>query len=425
MKANRTIAVLEAILLVLALLTAIIVGAQATAPLYKFKNPVLISGTGGQLNAVYRFPGVKTTGGNVDALVKIQNKVGNITLDNIDRTADGYSEAFQPQYTMGANSTGYFEFLITFVIGGTSTPVNQPAVDVSGLDIDGYDTLGYTLKEFNRVDMGGGICSFNLMGSQLVLSHPGTAFDGNNFTGVLFGALVDTLAKEVMFSVQNANVTSFIYRVGSNNGFPAAMSRYASLYFKKFNYPQNVILAVRNLASFSGSAANNGKNLKWTLTEGNDAATIVLEKSLTGSSFLYFNEFQNVAGTSQKEFSYIDNNDANGLAYYRLKIITKTGKIEYSNILRLGSEKNNANQLAVYPSLVQSATTVSYTSNEKTAAVIMVSDMSGRTVKQQNVLLEKGTNSIQVSGFEQYRKGNYVVTVAAAGQKSAKQIVVQ
>src|SRR5580765_5291938 len=98
MKANRTIAVLEAILLVLALLTAIIVGAQATAPLYKFKNPTLISGTGGQINAVYRFPGVKTTGGNLDALVKIQNKVGNITLDNIDRTADGYAEAFQPQY---------------------------------------------------------------------------------------------------------------------------------------------------------------------------------------------------------------------------------------------------------------------------------------------------------------------------------------
>jgi hypothetical protein len=82
-------------------------------------------------------------------------------------------------------------------------------------------------------------------------------------------------------------------------------------------------------------------------------------------------------------------------------------------------------QLAVYPSLVQSATTVNYTSKEKQAAVIMVTDMSGRTVKQQDVLLQEGTNSIQVKGFDQYRKGNYIVSVISAGQKSAKQIVVR
>ena len=425
MKTDRTLLVLEVVALVIALLVAISVGAQA--PSYKFKNPTLVSGTAGQVNATYRFPNVKTSSGsNIDALVKITNKVGNITLQNIDRTADGYSEAFQPEYTVGASSNAYMDFQITFVQNGTSTAAPQPQVELSALDIDGFDTLGYKLKEFNRVDLGGGICTFNLMGSQLTIYQAGTAFEGDNFTGVLFGALVDTMAKEVMFSVTNVNVTSFTYRIGSNNLLPAQMTRYASLYFKKFNYPTGVILAARSLASFTGTSTNNKTNLTWTLTDGNDAANVVLEKSATGNSFLSVAEFTtNSENNSQKDFNYTDTKDFNDVTYYRLKIVSRQGKVEYSNVLRFAAEKNTADQFAVYPSLVQSNTTISYTAKEKQSGVILVADLSGRIVKQQNVLLEEGTNSIQVSGFDQYRKGNYIVSVATANQKSARQIVVQ
>jgi len=426
MKTDRTLLLLEAIVLVLALLITIVVGAQP--PIFKFKNPTLVSGTAGQVNAVYRFPNVKTSGSgtNADALVKITNKVGNITLVNIDRTADGYSEAFQPEYQIGASSNAYMDFQITFVQTGTNTPMSQPVVELSALDIDGLDTLGYTLKEFNRIDAGGGVCSFNLMNSQLTIYQTGTAFEGDNFTGILFGALVDTLAKEVMYSVSNVNVTSMTFRAGANNLFPAAMSRYASVYFKKFNYPQGVVLAARNLSSFSGSSVNNKRNLKWTLTEGNDAAGIVLEKSANGTSFQTLAEFRaNFEDKSTNEFSYSDSKDFDETAYYRLAIFNKEGKVQYSNVLHFAAEKNTMDQLAVYPSMVQSATTINYTSKERQSAVIMVTDLSGRTVKQQNVLLQEGTNSIQVSGFDQYRKGNYIVSVATGTQRTAKQIVVQ
>jgi hypothetical protein len=425
MKSNSTLASLKNfVFFLVAVFITIAAGAQA--PKFRFKNPTLISGTGGQVNAVYRFPNVTTTGPNTDALVKITNKVGNITLVNIDRTADGYSEAFQPEYTLGGVTNAYFDFQITFVQASTNTPVSQPLVEVSALDVDGLDTFGYTIKEFNKVDIGGGVCSFNLLGSQLTLSQTGTAFEGDNFTGILFGALVDTSAKEVMFSVSNVNVTSFTFRAGANSLLPAASNRYASLYFQKFNYPTNVILSVNSLASFSGVSADNKRNLKWTLTGGNDANSILLEKSFTGASFQPVTEFWvNIDGNTQKDFSYIDSKNSESLVYYRLKITSKEGKVQYSNILRFANEKNEVNHLAVYPSLVQIATTVNYTSTEKQTGVIMVTDMSGRTVKQQNVLLQEGTNSIQVSGFNQYPKGNYIISVATGGQKSSKQIIVQ
>src|SRR6202008_1518887 len=124
--------------------------------------------------------------------------------------------------------------------------------------------------------------------------------------------------------------------------------------------------------------------------------------SFTGSSFEPVITFWvNIDGNSQKEFSYSDDKNSKSVVYYRLKMVSKNGKVEYSNILRFSSEKKEESQLAVYPTLVQSAAIVNYTSKEKQTAVIRVTDMSGHTVKQQNVLLQEGTNSIQVSGFDQ------------------------
>lgn len=424
MKANATLAVLRICALVFAT-SVITTAAHSQAPIYKFKNPTLISGTGGQAGAVYRFPNVYTSGTNYDALVTIQNKVGSISLQNIDRTADGYDEAFQPEYRVGASSNAYFDFLITFVLAGTNTPASQAMVDVSGLDIDGSLSGATSLKEFNRIDMGGGICTFNYLGSQLTLSQIGTAYDGSNFTGVLFGALVDTAAKEVMFSVSNVNVTSFTFRAGANNGTTGSSTRYASLYFKTFNYPDLAILSAKNLASFSGVADGDKAKLTWALTPDNTADKVVLEKSSTGGNFQPVAEFWiNADGKTQNNFNYTDSKGTDA-AYYRLKVIGKDGKMEYSNILVFRSQETTTNPMTVYPSLVQSAATVSLTSAGKENAVIIITDMSGRTVKQQNILLQKGTNSIQLSGFDQFRKGNYIVSVNTAQQKFARQIIVQ
>ncbi|MBS1655842.1 MAG: hypothetical protein JSU05_13405, partial [Bacteroidetes bacterium] len=95
------------------------------APKFSFQNPTLVSGTDKQVNAVYRFPSVIT---GVDALVTIQGITGNISLRNIDRTADGYGEAFQPEYKIGGLSNAYIDFLITFVQAGTNTSLDQPLV---------------------------------------------------------------------------------------------------------------------------------------------------------------------------------------------------------------------------------------------------------------------------------------------------------
>lgn len=392
------------------------------APIYNFSNAVLISGTANTTGAVYRFSNVYT---NTDALVTVAGMSSGITLRSIDRTADGYPEAFQPEYRISGSTNGYIDFTIVFVNAGTSTAVTQPIVSATGLDIDGNINGGTSLYEFNRIDMGGGTYEYNTYNSQIVVSQTGTAITGLNTTGVLFGALVDTVAKEVMFSVTATSLSTMTYRVGANNQTSSTSTRYASLYYKKFTY-QHFPLAISSLVSFDGAVANSNVKLNWELTFANNYKNVVLEKSNTSSNFSAIMEYS-LDGIENEgnKFSYTDNNLSGDMVFYRLKATDMSGKVEYSNILSFRMSANTKKELKLYPSVINSYTTMNINVAERTGAVLQVTDISGRTVKQQHVMLNAGTNSITVNGFERFLKGNYIVSIKTSTDMFAQKILVQ
>ena len=390
--------------------------AQA-APIFSFSSYSLESGTALSNGAVYRFSNV-TTG--VDALVTISAVTSGITLRNIDRTIDGYGEAFQPEYRINGNTNGYIEFQIRFVNSGTSTTSNRPIVSATGLDIDGSPSGSNSLKEFNRIDMGGGSYEFNSYNAELTVSQSGTAVSGNNYTGNLFGALVDTTAKEVMFSVTNTNVGSMTYRIGSNNETSGSSTRYASLYYKKFTY-QHFPLAISGLMSFDGVAVNNKVKLSWELA-ANKYSKVVLEKSNTSANFTKVYE----ANSGSFDHSgYSDADVQGGQLFYRLCATNLEGKTEYSSVIAVKVSGLVKNEMNVYPSLIQTGATVTVALAEKTEGTMLISDFSGRIVKQQKVNLQAGSNSIAVDGFDNFAKGNYIVALRTPAVVYSRKVVVQ
>lgn len=421
MKTNFTLRSLKFAFYCLAILLQ--VDLQAQTPIYKFKSPILLSGTAGQVNAVYRFPNVAP---GVDARVRITAKTPGITLVNIDRTLDGYSEAFQPEYTINANvAEGYFDFQIIFVHSGSTIPKYQTQVDVSGLDIDGTAYLNMNLKEFNRIDMGGGFCTYNLDHNELAISEIGTAWEARNVTGTLFGTLVDTSATQVMYSVTSFYVDTFYFRVGATNSLPVAMSRYASLYFKRFNYPNQGVLSVSNLESFNGVEQDEAIKLNWSLTDANTATEVSLEKSENGHSFSEIARYWvNMEGNRQKDFIYSDRQTAGSTSTYRLKITDASGKTGYSNLLHFRGRINQTSSLEVFPTITNSSVTINCTMQARQSASVSVFDLAGRTVKNERVNLEKGNNSFRLSGLDRLSKGNYVVVLSTEETRFSQKIIV-
>jgi len=95
------------------------------------------------------------------------------------------------------------------------------------------------------------------------------------------------------------------------------------------------------LVSFEGNDSDEKIRLQWTLTEGNKANSVMIEKSYTGDTYQYVVDFWvNLDGDSTKNFRWADSKKGNKPSYYRLRITDDRGKVEYSNILYFSEQKD-------------------------------------------------------------------------------------
>lgn len=224
---------------------------------YVFRNSTKISGIDRKVGALYRFPNVRT---NTDALVSITAITGGITLTKLDGTSSGFDEALQPEISIPAHSNGYVEFTITFVTAGTTTPALQAEVPITPIDVDGELNKVY---EFDEIFLSSSAyVDYNLLGNALQLNYLSTNLvQGINTAGITYNG-IDTSARQVMFSVVNANVSSVILRVGANNPSSQSQDRLRSIYFQKFIYPNSVLDMPVTTPARNNNSINNTPTFK-------------------------------------------------------------------------------------------------------------------------------------------------------------------
>jgi hypothetical protein len=254
--------ILKLFTLLLLLCSAAVVKAQ---PDYDFTNSIQVSGSGTYTNVmvgdVYRFLNVKP---GVDALVTITDITGGITVTDLD-AGSGYPEALQPTLLVPPFTSGYLEMYFEFIDHTTDLPLTMAEVPVTCIDVDGMlnnDSLGNPLNEFDQINLGGGYVDYDLLGGELTVSQSGSWFNGTNIGGIDYPGR-DTAAKQVMFTVVNTNVPSFVIRVGANNQSTKQSTRLRSVYFKKFKYASGLLpVYADGLISFKGVKKENEVVLK-------------------------------------------------------------------------------------------------------------------------------------------------------------------
>lgn len=407
MKTNFThVLIIRIILFILICLYSILVFGQ---PDYDFQGAIHKSGTPLQVNAKYRFNNVRP---GIHANVTITAITGGITLSTIDNTGSGFKEAFQPTIHVPGHSNGYAEFKIDFVttVLSVDLPAIQLEVPATPIDVDGNTIAGGKVYEYDMIKMGTGYTDFNGTSNELNITYSPGWVTGTNVAGVDY-ANIDTVAKQVMFTVVNSTITSLIVRVGANNTGNGTQQRLRSIYFKKFEYP-NSILAGSNLLKFNGVSTDQKTNLQWSLATSNNISTVVLEKGYTSDAFQDHAAFLlNFDGENPTNFKYADTKDNGRSVYYRLKITEVNGKIEYSNILHFTGKKEGNYSFSVYPSQVSSTITVKMRSDSKQQGSFEVFDYSGRVVFHQSIGLQQGENNIRISDLEKLPPGNYITSI--------------
>ncbi|NIK69490.1 Ig-like domain-containing protein [Paenibacillus sp. BK720] len=129
-------------------------------------TPTLVSGTAGQVGAVYKYTNVITRDGiTVDAKVTIKGASGASLAGNVlDNPGTGFDERFNPWVTTSPGS-GSLTFHFDFIDQATGNPVQIKNFFVTVIDIDGSSS---TSKEFVQLS---GFASYSVnKNTQLVIS---------------------------------------------------------------------------------------------------------------------------------------------------------------------------------------------------------------------------------------------------------------
>jgi hypothetical protein len=354
--------------------------AQCVAPSLTFENPVLISGTAGQVGATYRFSKVTSA---ADAFVRIDSLVGGAVLNNIDISTIGYSHAWQPVVggpTTPNGSEYYIRWTISFRNTGTSTVTNIPCLNISAIDVDGD---GRKMREF--------VEAFNAV--QHTVNNPTllTVSMFNTASGTCIRALgrvdnkpdIDTNAVDTRINFEYGTTTGFSLKTGTrvdNNLSGGSAERYFSLYFK--NFVNAGSLPVR-LLSFNGkSLGNNNIELKWVTEIEVNNKQFDIQRSFDGRDFRTVAVVFAKEGTGIKAYQMKDGlpADAPAKVYYRIRQVDIDGQFSITHIITVNTAKDNSLSMKVTPNPVVNDFTINLENVNQGARSLRIVDLSGREV---------------------------------------------
>jgi hypothetical protein len=384
-----------------------------------------VSGTDLQVGAVYLFKTVKPT---VDAKVTVLSMTGGVYLNSIDETWTGFNEAFQPFIKVDPLANGYIEFQIDFINPANGAPKVQGMVPVTCIDVDGVDYGNGILYEQDQVQLlTGGYYDFNMAGGNLQVLNPPGWVTIKNVSGFSYSG-IDTVQRDVMATVVNHSVSSVRVRIGALNTSPDnGEVRYRSVYFKKFSYPNSVILPNRTTLSFTATARQEGTLLKGLLSASHTYDKLIIER---GASSRDLKEIAilDISGSasSSTAFDYLDREATDAISYYRLHLVNSAQRVaEYSNTIMVKRDQTEIAGLKIIGSVLDLNNPVLRLQSSASEEIqLRVTDLSGRVITSMKTRVSAGINTISLPANGATR-GYFVVGVATATKAVSQKIIIQ
>jgi hypothetical protein len=175
-----------------------------------------------------------------------------------------------------------------------------------------------------------------------------------------------------------------------------------------------------NLVSFSARLANNDVQLKWqTAAEtGNDHFEV--EKSLDGASFISIGSRAGINGGGVKDYDWTDAGAGNlnpSKIFYRLRIISIAGAVEYSNTILVSFNKTNVTIAGVMPNPFSDKININLDLPGSGALAIKLTDITGKLLRSEYVQGHEGFSSHTITGMEKLAAGIYFLSIEFEGKQ--------
>ncbi len=151
------------------------------------------------------------------------------------------------------------------------------------------------------------------------------------------------------------------------------------------------------LTSFSATLNQNKVVLDWVTSQEINNRYFTLEKSNNGINFNYLAKI-NAAGNSNSVTSYqfIDAAPFDGINYYRLSQTNMDGVSKYFEVKKINNKSNKDFYSTIY-NVGNNKVNITITSNKTDNVSLRVIDVQGKTLLQNNIVVQNGNTTNQVT----------------------------
>ena len=217
-------------------------------------------------------------------------------------------------------------------------------------------------------------------------------------------------------SVTNIKGTS--YRMGAGGSFTGDAAPGSRTTVQRTLIPQTdrdwrfvgFVLPVQ-FVKLAGLLQTNKVLLSWTVIASKEVDHFEVERSTDNRNFIHTGTvIQTVKLNEQQSFSFVDDitNVNKEVIYYRIKVIGKTGEIQYSNILIIRRQQTKTG-LTIMPNPAKDYVSIAFFAQKESEVSIRLIDHAGKLVLLQNQKVSKGSNTLQLTGLSKYSNGTYAL----------------
>lgn len=178
------------------------------------------------------------------------------------------------------------------------------------------------------------------------------------------------------------------------------------------------------LTPLQGYYSKGVSHLHWKSLQESNSSHFEIQRSNDGVNFVMVGKVI-AASSSDKEvnYSYDDIRANAGLNYYRLKLLDKDGKFQYSNIELLSVNIEGINITAIYPGPFIDKVNVVVSSDTRATSKVDLFDNTGKLLISQQSVLNKGITNLSIDNLDRLSAGMYIIKVQAGDMVVTKRII--
>jgi hypothetical protein len=169
---------------------------------------------------------------------------------------------------------------------------------------------------------------------------------------------------------------------------------------------------------------NTGVQVEWTTQSENNIDRYEVERSSEVQPFAKIGAV-NAKGNSNSitNYSFYDANPFNGVNFYRIKIIDRSGKVTYSQVVKVNIS-SKANQITIAPNPVHGNTViVQFINVQKGSYTISLTNKLGQVIAIKTTDHAEGSSIENITSAKAFTNGVYQLKVSGNGISVIRQVL--